>query len=555
MLDIGMEKKLLPLGRAAEEPHIPIWTSPNIATAPRVIVVFGQSNEDLGIFAQRIIGLNGGINAGSTVNFCKAVRGIKVDAKAGVPIAENSVGMETKENKVINPYEIDLDEDEDGAGETTYPGIILANIGQLRWARSVKKPMTRVSWDALTRPSAVYDAVRFDPIANTVEGHRNEYEHVGSILTSVIPELCRKDVKLDAIAIGDACEHVPAWMDANWDKVKYRIDCMACVIPDFSVRDEYFNPEFKDFLRYHTRGFLQDQVETSKAWWGPDGGPERWQRKLGYNVYTIPGEVADEMVFPRQFKWVLEWMQQVGNNPEWTEDEIKVVALGGDDEPAVEEERTFVGADYWDTEEGKTELTARPELAKKTQAERIKRFEEGMQTEEDVMAEKDLKEAEEKKKELQAKLEEEYERDGWNARFDEVQKDTWRAEANMMDADEEATEMVAIEKEWAVSDDKSPATEDVEQIHILTTSKDENSSPSHPGIITCTKATVEAAAKGMLNSTNDSVIPLTSSLSNLVIASKTALPKTPAPAHSEPVVASPDLEIDGVSDSLPRYGQ
>ncbi|KFY88572.1 hypothetical protein V500_06267, partial [Pseudogymnoascus sp. VKM F-4518 (FW-2643)] len=163
----GMETHLLPLSTPPSVPHIPILASTHIATAARTILLLGEATQDLGIFALRIIGGHGGINAGSAVDFVKYA------------------------HSQVSP---------DG-GRTA---VILANCGQLRWNRRQGRAMTRVSWDSQTRESAVHDAPLYDPVTNTMEGTRDQKEHITYILSIVVPMLCRKGGKVDVIAIADS---------------------------------------------------------------------------------------------------------------------------------------------------------------------------------------------------------------------------------------------------------------------------------------------------------------------------------------------------------------
>ncbi|KFX86563.1 hypothetical protein O988_09502, partial [Pseudogymnoascus sp. VKM F-3808] len=166
----GMQTHLLPLGVPKSSPHIPILASTHISAAPRVILLLGDSIQDLGIFALRIVGGHGGINAGSAVDLVKYVH------------ASGPADTEGGER----------------------PAVIIGNCGQLRWNRKQGRAMTRVSWDSQTRESAVHDAVVYDPATNTVEGQRDQKEHINYLLSAVVPALCMKGVKLDVIAIADS---------------------------------------------------------------------------------------------------------------------------------------------------------------------------------------------------------------------------------------------------------------------------------------------------------------------------------------------------------------
>lgn len=533
-------------------PSVPIWCSKNVGVTPRVLVLFGESFQDLGVFAQRIIGLHGGINAGSAVDFVKYVKALEIGCDTGTPIPESQTS--TVRKQLENPEEIDVMD-----LTTDYPGIILANTGQLQWCRSMGKALTHVSWDAITRPSAVDEAVRFDPVKNTAPGHRTITEHVESIFTSIIPQLCNKDVKLDVIAIRDSCKFVPLYLDTHWDLVKHRMHTLAMVCPDFAVKDSYHNPEFKNFLLQRTRGFVQDsEMPASSPMFGPNGGAMAWQRAFGYNIYSIPSEMADEMIFPRHYRIVLEWIQRLAERgEEFCENEIAYVTIDkeearemGEEKVKSAHEREFLTAETWVTEEGMLEIAKREEdleaakkviLAKggfteKAEAEerRVKEeFEkywaDGVELKEaDLQAKKvggkvngGLKESTkaefpmlEDDKQEDSKW---HEKEGWDVRWRWLTKDENDAEDRKraeIEAELRKKNEMAAAKPQKRAQKKDDSIGDVETVQ-----EDTELPPTTDNApYICTKSSVEYARK-----------PVIGDLKTLDIATHTALPSTPKP--------------------------
>jgi hypothetical protein len=164
---LGLRHLCLPVGTPESSPHIPILISPNLATKNRVIVYFGERNQDLGIFAYRIIGGDDGLNAGSAVDFVKAVQ-------SGYAAA---------------------------AQEET-PGIVIANPGQLIWCRSQGRAMGRLEWENLPRESAVHQGFRLDEETgrNLVEGNRDESEHVEYVFENVLKGAGGGKARVDIVA-------------------------------------------------------------------------------------------------------------------------------------------------------------------------------------------------------------------------------------------------------------------------------------------------------------------------------------------------------------------
>lgn len=159
---LGLEKIRLPLGASSSEHHTSILVTKNLKQKKRVIVVFGERHQDLGIFSYRVIG-NDAINEGSAVDFVTAV--------GQVP----------------------------GAGGTR--GVIIANPGQLLWYRGEGRAITYSEWMSLPRTSAVHDALEMDPDRCTIPGNRDYREHVQYVFEHVMRDLVAEDVKFELIGL------------------------------------------------------------------------------------------------------------------------------------------------------------------------------------------------------------------------------------------------------------------------------------------------------------------------------------------------------------------
>ncbi|KKA18197.1 hypothetical protein T310_7865, partial [Rasamsonia emersonii CBS 393.64] len=71
---LGLSTLRLPLNAGPKEQHVPILASQNLGTAKRIVVVFGEPIQDLGIWAYRTVGTES-ISAGSAISFARAVLG------------------------------------------------------------------------------------------------------------------------------------------------------------------------------------------------------------------------------------------------------------------------------------------------------------------------------------------------------------------------------------------------------------------------------------------------------------------------------------------------
>lgn len=213
--DLGMEKIRLPLRAGPTDRHVPILISKNLQTASRVIVVFHDNFNDLGVFAYRIVGGSRGVNAGSAVDLVKYIQ-----SQASSP------------------------------SDPTPPGIIIGNPGQLWWYRKGKKAMTQVSWAHLPKKSAVDECLRFDSIKNTIPGNRNSGEHVSYVLSEVIENLVNPKAKVDVIGVGTTANQVVEFLDKteNWPKIGHRIGGVALFTP-YYWREEVKSKDLGEFLK------------------------------------------------------------------------------------------------------------------------------------------------------------------------------------------------------------------------------------------------------------------------------------------------------------------
>lgn len=154
------------------EAHVPILASPNLHQARRIIVVFGETTQDLGIWANRTISSEG-INIGSAVNFVKAVRGDSNWAKT------------TDEN-----------------GHRTDTALVLANTGQLIWHCAGSRAVTQVTWLANPRPAGNWGQASMS-YRNKIPHNGIWMEHVAYVFEEVIWQNLDSSSRVDVIGISE----------------------------------------------------------------------------------------------------------------------------------------------------------------------------------------------------------------------------------------------------------------------------------------------------------------------------------------------------------------
>lgn len=180
---LGLTTLKLPLFSNPTDPHVPILVSSNLSTASRVIVVFGEPLQDLGIWAYRSVGTDG-IDYGSAVRFARAV--LHPDG--------SSPGTGTKATSHKTE-------------PTNLPdtALILANTGQLIWHCGSQSAMTLQSWLALPRESAVDPPLTMTR-RNTIRNNENWQAHIDCVFNEVLApgsRLVRDDVQVQIVGIAD----------------------------------------------------------------------------------------------------------------------------------------------------------------------------------------------------------------------------------------------------------------------------------------------------------------------------------------------------------------
>ena len=208
-------------------------------TKSRIVLIFGETCQDLGVVAHRVIGGAGGVDEGSMVSFVREL--LRPDDSTG----------DTGDNQV---------------------GVVLANTGQLLWWDK-GDPRHEVAPRALTlnalasapMRSAVHDGPRGSDLP-VVPGHRNAHEHVRTIFEDVLPALAPGGrAPIDLVAVGDAVDAVDAYLVRPdvWCRWRDRLACFANVGGYYPVW-ELKCDGFKQFLREVSTTPIPSASQTSQ---------------------------------------------------------------------------------------------------------------------------------------------------------------------------------------------------------------------------------------------------------------------------------------------------
>ena len=198
----SMNTLCLPMGATSKDNHVPILVSSHLATAKRVIIYVGESCQDLGIFAYRLIGANT-VTSGSAVEFVNHLNTASRD----------------------------------------FPAIIIANPGQLIWYRREQRAMTQQTWHAIPRATAVSEPMMIDSVQNIIPQNEDIQKHVACLFEQVVDKLPNENAKIDIIGIGDGAFEVVEYLQQEWKKWEGRVDAIAVGtshIWNTEIKDEGF---------------------------------------------------------------------------------------------------------------------------------------------------------------------------------------------------------------------------------------------------------------------------------------------------------------------------
>ncbi|KXJ93811.1 Arb2 domain-domain-containing protein [Microdochium bolleyi] len=300
---LGLEKHTLPLGhKDVTQPHLPIFASKNMSSATRIVLIFGESTQDLGILAHRVLGGPGGVDKGSMVSI---VQGI------------------------LSQYASRIDNNP--------PAVLLANCGQLMWLPALRKTLTPTGWGSTRMKSAVHTGNLYNREVNSVPGNRTIEEHAQYIFESVLPSLLSsansQTARIDVIGVGDGADAVEQYLDTDtgWRAWGHRLNCIALVggmhpawghrlncialVGGMHPAWEVQNPDFRVFLRERCRNYALSMEPLGTILSGPDGNPKTTAfTSLGCPVLSS-GEAANtECTLIEAGGMVLAWLQEVSEH-------------------------------------------------------------------------------------------------------------------------------------------------------------------------------------------------------------------------------------------------
>lgn len=208
----GLQKIPLPLGTPASEPHVPVFTTPDLASKSRIVLIFGEPTQMLGLIAGRVANGPGGIEKGSMVS---VVREIQKQACSKT--------------------------------DPSPPGIIIANPGEVYWWLEGSRSLTVSDSASIPLPSLVHSGRQYVK-ENIVSGHETSERHVEAVF-STLSAMMKSDTKISLVAIGQSCDLIMKFLDSeeNWKAWQGNLDSMLLLGTVYPV-DHLKNDRLRDFL-------------------------------------------------------------------------------------------------------------------------------------------------------------------------------------------------------------------------------------------------------------------------------------------------------------------
>ncbi|KAK1701090.1 hypothetical protein BDP55DRAFT_640443 [Colletotrichum godetiae] len=257
---------------------MPIFTSANLASVSRVVVVFGEPSQDLGNLALRVVNGPGGINKGSMVSVVQEINRQRVSPSDDGP-----------------------------------PGILLANTGELWWWPEGNKPLSPTSAMAVPRKSMVHHGRANNSKYHAIPKNESPGAHIAYVLNEVIPSLLSPTARLDIIGIGLGADYVTRALDTpeTWSTLGQRINTLSLLGSTINI-EELTNEPFKEFLPRRARAYITDEAPALTPMAQPGGNPNTASfTQHGCTVYSSGEAYLVECMLITSHVSMLDWVQEV----------------------------------------------------------------------------------------------------------------------------------------------------------------------------------------------------------------------------------------------------
>lgn len=280
-----------------------VLVSNDLATADRVLLFVGETAQDLGILAHRVVGGGGGIEQGSVLSIVRSVRGS--DAAA-----ENSEQP---------------------------PAIIIANPGELFWWPEARRSLSLPAVSGMPRPSAAHLAPR-KYAENTIPGHEDADAHITSVFKDLLtcgvgldgvasPTATRtSNPRITAIGIAGGADALEGFLD-HPDRWRRWGPCMDSLVVLGGLYEEHHikTDAFRAFLRQRSRAYMASEAAVDTPVAGPDGNDQAARAtRFGCPVHSAGTSWLTELMFIEAQESILAWGAMVARDPAFVNPQMAI---------------------------------------------------------------------------------------------------------------------------------------------------------------------------------------------------------------------------------------
>ncbi|KAH8692987.1 Arb2 domain-containing protein [Talaromyces proteolyticus] len=302
---LSMATVRLPPGAQPHDRHVPVLCSSNLNHAKRIVVVFGGSSQDLGIWAYRCVGALG-IYVGSMIDFAKSV--LEVDKQGG-------------------------DSDSSSCLDTA---LVIANTGQLVFHCGAGAAVSERTWHALPRQSAVHPPLK-QSHRNIIPHNATSYEHVQCVFEGILAargQMVDADAKIDVVGVAEGADGVIKYLAKNWVKWNQHISAMCFAEPHYRkhewgtehAADSHAVPAKESFARFISTRCRAYVLSAQPVEWPVPGTLE-----YGCNTYSSGEPMHSEATIVSCWRNMLQWLDKLHASPSYEEVELIIQEQVEDD--------------------------------------------------------------------------------------------------------------------------------------------------------------------------------------------------------------------------------
>ncbi|CAK7231147.1 hypothetical protein SCUCBS95973_007811 [Sporothrix curviconia] len=309
---LGLRPVRLPLGVREDEPHLLVLATEDLATADRVLLFVGETAQDLGILAHRVVGGGGGIEQGSILSMVRQIRGPEAVAAAAAATSKTSV-----------------------------PAVLIANPSELFWWPDAHRSLSLPAVEGMPRPSAAHLAPRKFPGRNTIPGHETAEAHVASVFKELLARDDSNDnapsPRITAIAIAGGADALETFLDDadHWQRWGPHMDSLV-VLGGLYEEHRIKTDAFRAFLRQRGRAYIASEAPVDTPIAGPDGNSQAARAtRFGCPVHSAGTSWLTELMFIEAQGSILAWGSMVAADRSYVNANIDITyaetILGQDD--------------------------------------------------------------------------------------------------------------------------------------------------------------------------------------------------------------------------------